>query len=64
MTIQFSNNYTSSENDTSITINVCLLGNAKAGDPLGVGVQGHQSNFQSFMLFNLLGLYAIVSYIK
>ena len=52
----------SSENDTSI--NVCLLGNVKAGDLLGVGVQGHQFNFQSLMLFNLLGLHAIDSYIK
>ena len=52
----------SSENDTSI--NVCLLGNVKAGDLLGVGVQGHQFNFQSLMLFNLPGLHAIVSYIK
>ena len=45
----------SSENDTSI--NVCLLGNIKAEDLLGVGVQGHRSNFQSFMFSNLLGLY-------
>ena len=52
----------SSENDMSI--NVCLLGNDKAGDLLGVGVQGHQFNFQLLMLFNLLGLHAIVSYIK
>ena len=47
----------SSENDMSI--NVCLLGKVKAGDLLGVGVQGHQFNFQSLMLLNLLGLHAI-----
>ena len=41
-----------------------LLGNVKAGDLLGLGVQGHQFNVQSLMLFNLLGLHAIVSYIK
>ena len=52
----------SSENDTSIK--VCLLGNVKAGDLLGVGVQWDQLHFQSFMFSNLFGLYVIVIYIK
>ena len=51
-------------NNIVMSINVCLLGNVKAADLLRVGVQGHQFNFQSLMLFNLPGLHAIVSYIK
>ena len=37
-TLKFNKNYMSSVNDTSI--NVCLLGNAKVGGLLGLGVQG------------------------
>ena len=47
-TIKFNNNYTSSENDTSI--NVCLLVNVKEGGLLGLGMLGLSFIFTYFLI--------------